>query len=396
VRIGYLHSFPSIPATDGSRVHAYEMLSRMVAAGHEVHVLGHEQCPGTVRHRQGQCGIVEVVQAADVVLVRMDGSIEFIAASEALRYRKPLVIEMNAPIDERRAWWAGVPSRCGHLRSRLRLLHDRKRLAGLCRRAAAVYVVAAELAGYARRYLGCSRVHVIPDGGSVERFSHDPAAMRYRGGTDDVLSVLWLGSALPWQDNTFLGKLATLVAEKNQRIRFTACSFEPEAALAELPNTTYLTGLSYTDLPAVMDKCHVGIVYYPTPTCLNGLFYRSPIKLFDYMAAGLCVVASPLGQIGRVISSGENGMLLADNTPEGCTKVLDDLWAHPRALADMGLNARTDVSTYYNWDRVVNRLCDLLHRAAQGEDLTTTVEMDRRSEPCRPAREGQPEQQARP
>jgi glycosyltransferase involved in cell wall biosynthesis len=39
-------------------------------------------------------------------------------------------------------------------------------------------------------------------------------------------------------------------------------------------------------------------------------FYFSPLKLYEYLAAGRAVVASDIGQIAEVIHHGENGYLV--------------------------------------------------------------------------------------
>jgi glycosyltransferase involved in cell wall biosynthesis len=218
------------------------------------------------------------------------------------------------------------------------------------------------------------------------RFGDEAAVAGYGGGPNEALSVLWLGSPLPWQDNLFLRKVAALAAQGDREIRFVVCSVMPDTVFADLPNATILTDLSYTDLTPVIKTCNVGIVYYPVYSWLRGMFYNSPIKLFDFMAAGLCVIASPFGQIARAICSGENGVLMKKNSPEECAGALAELAASPTRLAGLGREARADVAAYYNWDRVVDRVCDLLHKAVRGEDLSTTLEDDVRAEPVRPAR----------
>jgi glycosyltransferase involved in cell wall biosynthesis len=44
-------------------------------------------------------------------------------------------------------------------------------------------------------------------------------------------------------------------------------------------------------------------------------FYFSPVKLFEYMAAGLCTVASDVGELRAILDDGRAGVLVAPDDP---------------------------------------------------------------------------------
>jgi glycosyltransferase involved in cell wall biosynthesis len=61
------------------------------------------------------------------------------------------------------------------------------------------------------------------------------------------------------------------------------------------------------------------------------LFYFSPMKVFEYMAAGKAIIASRIGQIKEVIQDGENGVLCEPgNIADLQTKLIELLKDQPR------------------------------------------------------------------
>ena len=85
--------------------------------------------------------------------------------------------------------------------------------------------------------------------------------------------------------------------------------------------------------------------------------YASPVKLFEYMAAGRAVVASNVGAIPEVLRDGENALLVAPGSAAelvaAITRVLED-----RALSRrLGAAARRDVQSY-SWEARVARVLD--------------------------------------
>jgi glycosyltransferase involved in cell wall biosynthesis/ubiquinone/menaquinone biosynthesis C-methylase UbiE len=104
---------------------------------------------------------------------------------------------------------------------------------------------------------------------------------------------------------------------------------------------------------------------------VDGRFFGSPTKIFEYMAMGGGIVASDLEQIGEVLSPAlrvadfaRNGVIAGDRRSVLCTPGDVDefvegvvtLARRPDICRALGANARQAVADHYSWRRHVERL----------------------------------------
>jgi len=106
-------------------------------------------------------------------------------------------------------------------------------------------------------------------------------------------------------------------------------------------------------------------------------FYFSPIKMFEYMAAGLCVAASRLGQLAEVIEDGVNGLLCDPDDPESLYRTLRKAQTDPELRRRLGSAARETVEARYTWTHTARALTQVIEHARafrRGELLVDAVE----------------------
>ena len=84
-------------------------------------------------------------------------------------------------------------------------------------------------------------------------------------------------------------------------------------------NVIILGPKEYLSLPPYLASADLGLCFYYDEE-LGVKFYRSPLKLFDYMASGLPVIASKVGQIAEVIKDQHNGILIENNNIDEIVK----------------------------------------------------------------------------
>ena len=96
------------------------------------------------------------------------------------------------------------------------------------------------------------------------------------------------------------------------------------------------------------------------PTWTEGF----PNSVAEAMAVGLPVVASPVGAIPEMIDVGKGGYLFAHDDVEGYAKALSRLRDEPSLQTRMGQHNRTKARREYDYDTVVEELCNVYARIA--------------------------------
>ena len=123
--------------------------------------------------------------------------------------------------------------------------------------------------------------------------------------------------------------------------------------LGEARDKVQFTGsVEARDIPGYLRKMDVGVAPYPA----DGNAYFSPLKIFEYMAASLPVVASRVGQIAELILPGKSGLLVPPGDSQALSEVLIQLAQDPAQCRELGANAKTMVQSRYTWSLVVSKI----------------------------------------
>jgi glycosyltransferase involved in cell wall biosynthesis len=88
--------------------------------------------------------------------------------------------------------------------------------------------------------------------------------------------------------------------------------------------------------------------------------FTSPLKLFEYMAAGRPIIASDLPSIREVLADGHNALLVAAGNPQAITAAVRQLAGDPALGARLAAQALEDVREY-TWDKRAARLTAHFH-----------------------------------
>ena len=144
-----------------------------------------------------------------------------------------------------------------------------------------------------------------------------------------------------------------------------------DLARRRLEEAAVLTGaVPPTEVPALLASMDVAVAPYPPLE----QFYFSPLKVYEYMAAGLAVVASRIGQLEKLIEPQADGLLVAPGNAAELALALDWLAQNPEVRARLGCTARRKVLLHHTWDAVAERIFDLAgqqHAALSGSPVTT-------------------------
>lgn len=271
--------------------------------------------------------------------------------------RVPGLLEVNAPLIEEQAAHRGLRNRVGAERIAERVF----------RAATAMIAVSAEIAAYLESFPAArGRVHVVPNGVDPQRFPAGiaPACPAPPG----TFTVGFVGSLKPWHGLPVLVEAFALLRRRtsNCRLLIVGDGPEREGLTADLSargvsQVSHLTGAVVPDqVPGMLASMDVGVASY----CMQPHFYFSPLKVYEYMAAGLPVVASRIGQLASLFEDGVNGLLCPAGDPLALAATLERLRLAPRLRARLGQAARATVLRDHTWEAVARRTLDLAQSPA--------------------------------
>jgi len=119
--------------------------------------------------------------------------------------------------------------------------------------------------------------------------------------------------------------------------------------LERLPGWGRVQYLGVLDRPAVANllaSVRLGLmVLQPEPNFLNA----KPIKLFEYMAAGIPVIASDFPLWRRIIGEAGCGLLVDPQDPLAIARAIEYLLTHDAEAEAMGHRGRQAACKLYNW-----------------------------------------------
>jgi glycosyltransferase involved in cell wall biosynthesis len=104
-----------------------------------------------------------------------------------------------------------------------------------------------------------------------------------------------------------------------------------------------------------------GAAVLPLPDNLMARYFTSPLKLFDYMAAGAPIVASDLPTVGEVLTDGDNALLVPPEDPDALAAAIRRLHVNP-GLADRLRRTAYEQVRAYTWDTRAARIIEALGR----------------------------------
>ena len=207
------------------------------------------------------------------------------------------------------------------------------------------------------------RIHTVPNGVSVRRIQPQPA-------DPEQVVVTFVGTLKPWHG---VADLITAAALARQRwsLRIIGDGPEMETLRAQAERlgveADFRGAVAPEEIPTHMAGSAIGVAPYPD---LGGLEqqYFSPMKVLEYLAAGLAVVASDVGQIPDLLEDGSqfHGVLVTPSDPAALAAALDDLAASPQRRARMGRSGRLLAEERHSWSRVVSRILKLAGVAQGG------------------------------
>ena len=121
----------------------------------------------------------------------------------------------------------------------------------------------------------------------------------------------------------------------------------------------FIPTLSLTDLPAYTASADIGVQPIEN-TCLNH-YTTDSNKLFEYIIAGLPVIATDFPEIRKIIRDGEVGLLVRPGSEDELAKAINLLAENPKLRQHYSQKA-TESASALNWETQEKLLSDMYGR----------------------------------
>lgn len=372
MRVAYICADPGIPVfgTKGASVHVQEIVRSFLKRGDEVRLyctrtgkdvpadlastvtVTERKLPsssGPDRERAQRLAADELARLAvddgcDLVYERYS-LFSTAMAQVAERLSIPAVLEVNAPL---------IQEQAEH-----RELYDAEGaqavLRTLLRWASRAVCVSVPVAGWLGGQVpdgARPRIAVEPNGVNTERITPG-----HHTADDDIPVVLFVGTLKPWHGVETLLDAAAL-AKTRWRLRIIGdgplgARLREDAADRGL-NVEFTGAVSPAQVPGMLLDCAVAAAPYPATQAAYGNYF-SPLKIYEYAAAGLPIVASRIGQVPAIIRDGETGILVAPSDAGELAAGIDSLIGNPARGRKLGEAGRARAVDNYSWDGVLDR-----------------------------------------
>jgi len=205
------------------------------------------------------------------------------------------------------------------------------------------------------------KIHVIPNGVNPDRFRENK---RILDPTEDETFVIgFVGTLKPWHGLSTLVEAFEFVHQQNPNTQLLIVGDGPEKnnIIQDLKDRNLLSATKFTgsvphsEIPSLLNSMNVAVAPYPRMEN----FYFSPLKVFEYMMAGLPVVASNIGQLNDLIQNEKNGFLYPPENIESLSKILFRLNEDSHLRQTIGTAAKAHIIQNHTWDIVVSQILSL-------------------------------------
>ena len=214
------------------------------------------------------------------------------------------------------------------------------------------------------------RVFIIPNGVDVSNFvpQEPDIVLRAQLGIPEGVPVIgYIGSFVQYEGIPDLVRAAGLLRDQGVDFRLLIVGLGADAGRI----SSAIDGANLKDLVvmpgrvphAEVRRYHSLIDLFVVPRTADRVCQLvTPLKPYEAMAMGRCVVASDVAAIRQVVRDGETGRLANPEDPVALARVLRELIEAPQLREKLGATAQEWVRKERSWEAIGAAYADVVHR----------------------------------
>lgn len=223
--------------------------------------------------------------------------------------------------------------------------------------------------GTAREYIsqGFAKVLPVPNGVDLATFAmveESPLELRRKFNLPvDKKLIMYVGHLYHWKgvdtlievaEKTKDDKVFVFVGGTNSDLK----KYQQIVKSKELKNVLLLGQAKKETIPSYLKSADC-LVLPNVPVSRESEIYTSPIKMFEYMASGVPIVASDLPSLREILNN-RNCLFFKAGDHEELNKKIDLTFLEQAAAQERSKQAREDVSQY-SWDKRALKIYNFIY-----------------------------------
>jgi glycosyltransferase involved in cell wall biosynthesis len=214
-----------------------------------------------------------------------------------------------------------------------------------------------------------ARVTTVHNGANVDLFARRllPAArLKVRYGLDGGPLIVFVGTFKPWHGLDLLIRAFGQMAPAHPQARLVLVGDGPmreqmaqTAVNHNIAKRVIFTGMvPHEEVASLLQLADVAVL---SPCANEAALAHSPLKLFEYMAAGKAIVAPALPNLATILTHQENALLVVPDSETELAQALSRLLSDADMRHQLGQTAQAQAVSRHSWAKAVAAIEAILY-----------------------------------